>query len=468
MGHSVGQAFKKEINKDNITNTLSNVEKAEPQKITYPKRIFLIIGNEFCERFNFNGMKAILALYLKDKLGFTENDATVLFHTLVMMLYFTCIFGAILSDVWLGKFKIIVYLSILYAIGSTIISIGVIPTIAISPKIALYIGLIFIALGSGGIKSCVIALGDIHCFGENVCYSLAFGVPALLMITAILLFILGKSSYTYVQTSSENMLMQMLKCIWNAMIVKRREGKTKPRENLLDYSIETYGEQMVNETRIMLKILVLYLPVPFFWALHFQTGSRWTFQANKMNGDIQFYTIKPDQMQMIESIFILTFIPLCELVIYPLLSKIGIRRPLQKLTIGGILMGISFVLSAGVQYQIESMPLNSVNMLWQIPQYVFLTMGEAVLAVTGLSFSYEEAPQSMKSVVLSFWYFEVALGNIILIFIAGLELFESRTYEFLFFSVLMFCSMFVFAVLAYNYEKLKKTEKTSFQSRFIK
>ncbi|XP_031617442.1 peptide transporter family 1-like isoform X3 [Contarinia nasturtii] len=437
MGHSVGQAFKKEINKDNITNTLSNVEKAEPQKITYPKRIFLIIGNEFCERFNFNGMKAILALYLKDKLGFTENDATVLFHTLVMMLYFTCIFGAILSDVWLGKFKIIVYLSILYAIGSTIISIGVIPTIAISPKIALYIGLIFIALGSGGIKSCVIALGgdqfklpeqseqmttyfsmfyftthagafvstliipilrsDIHCFGENVCYSLAFGVPALLMITAILLFILGKSSYTYVQTSSENMLMQMLKCIWNAMIVKRREGKTKPRENLLDYSIETYGEQMVNETRIMLKILVLYLPVPFFWALHFQTGSRWTFQANKMNGDIQFYTIKPDQMQMIESIFILTFIPLCELVIYPLLSKIGIRRPLQKLTIGGILMGISFVLSAGVQYQIESMPLNSVNMLWQIPQYVFLTMGEAVLAVTGLSFSYEEAPQSMKS-----------------------------------------------------------------------
>lgn len=142
-----------------------------------------------------------------------------------MMVYFTCIFGAILSDVWWGKFKTILYLSILYVIGSIIVAIGAVPGIWISPKIALYLGLLLIVLGSGGIKPCVSPFGgdqfklpeqtkqmatyfsmfyfafdsgafistlitpilrsDVHCFGENDCYSLAFGIPAVLMILSI-------------------------------------------------------------------------------------------------------------------------------------------------------------------------------------------------------------------------------------------------------------------------------------------
>lgn len=98
---------------------------------------------------------------------------------------------------------------------------------------------------------------------------------------------------------------------------------------------------------------MLYLPLPVFWALFDQQGSRWTFQATRLNGDIGFYDIKPDQMQVINPFLILTFIPLFEAVFYPLLSKIGIRRPLQKLTIGGILAGIAFLLSAAVEFELE-------------------------------------------------------------------------------------------------------------------
>lgn len=38
-----------------------------------------------------------------------------------------CVFGAILSDSWLGKFNTILYLSIVYALGSIVISLGAIP-----------------------------------------------------------------------------------------------------------------------------------------------------------------------------------------------------------------------------------------------------------------------------------------------------------------------------------------------------
>ena len=42
------------------------------QKLKYPYSVFFIVGNEFCERFSYYGMKSILSLYLKKKLKYTE------------------------------------------------------------------------------------------------------------------------------------------------------------------------------------------------------------------------------------------------------------------------------------------------------------------------------------------------------------------------------------------------------------
>lgn len=109
----------------------------------------------------------------------------------------------------------------------------------------------------------------------------------------------------------------------------------------------------MNDTKILLNILVLYIPLPVFWALFDQQGSRWTFQATRMTGDLGSYEMKPDQMQVLNPLLILVFIPLYDVVFYPLLSKIGIRRPLQKLTLGGILAGIAFLVSGFVELELE-------------------------------------------------------------------------------------------------------------------
>jgi solute carrier family 15 oligopeptide transporter 1 len=125
-----------------------------------------------------------------------------------------------------------------------------------------------------------------------------------------------------------------------------------------------------------MNILLLYLPLPMFWALFDQQGSRWTFQATRMNGDIGFMTIEPDQIQVLNPLLILVFIPLYEVAFYPVLNMIGIRRPLQKLTLGGIFGGIAFILSAVIELQLEANPDTKISILWQIPQYVILTLGE--------------------------------------------------------------------------------------------
>lgn len=41
---------------EKLPKTLSDAEQNGHQKVPYPKRVFFIIANEFCERLNFLGM----------------------------------------------------------------------------------------------------------------------------------------------------------------------------------------------------------------------------------------------------------------------------------------------------------------------------------------------------------------------------------------------------------------------------
>lgn len=139
--------------------------------------------------------------------------------------FFSSIFGGILSDVWLGKFKTILYFTIIYWIGSTIVAISSIPILNIPANVTLIIGLVLIAIGNGPIKACMPALGgdqfklpeqaanaatffsmyffgfssgsliansiapilrkDFHCFGDEDCFPLAFGVSAIMMFAGL-------------------------------------------------------------------------------------------------------------------------------------------------------------------------------------------------------------------------------------------------------------------------------------------
>lgn len=62
-------------------------------------------------------------------------------------------------------------------------------------------------------------------------------------------------------------------------------------------------------------------------------------------------------------------------------------------------------------------PPNSLHILWLVPQYVIMTMGEVMFSVTGLEFSFTQAPASMKSVLQSVWLLTVAFGNLIVVLI---------------------------------------------------
>lgn len=236
-------------------------------KRPYPKKVFFIIANEFCERFSFYGLRTILVLYLRNVLNFSDSNSTVVFHLFATMCHLTPILGAILADSVWGKFRTILNLSIVYVFGELILVISSIVWNHGTASVDLTLfGLLMISIGTGGIKPCVGALGgdqylpheqkrrdlffpmfygsihlaslisvflspifrsDFQCAGRSDCYPFAFSIPCGLMLIAIIVFYSAKKSYLIVPLPNENVILAFCKCIWLAL--KRKIfGPPKP------------------------------------------------------------------------------------------------------------------------------------------------------------------------------------------------------------------------------------------------
>ena len=100
----------------------------------------------------------------------------------------------------------------------------------------------------------------------------------------------------------------------------RRKYKSR-QQHWLDVANDRYDQQTINEFKAVYNVGVLFLFYPMYWALYDQQGSRWTIQAMRMNGFTWGWQILPDQVQVINPVLILLFIPLFDKVLYPLLGK---------------------------------------------------------------------------------------------------------------------------------------------------
>jgi proton-dependent oligopeptide transporter, POT family len=395
-----------------------------PNLTGMPPGVPYIIGNEGAERFSFYGMRTILIGFMTQFMlnksgvlqGMPENEAQGWFHQFVSSVYWMPFFGALISDGWLGKYRTILYLSIVYCFGHfTLAFMDTAAGIHFGQKWVLAIGLILIAIGAGGIKPCVSAnVGDQ--FGESnkhllsrvfgwfyfsinfgssfsiyLCPILlrdanwgpryAFGLPGVLMFIATVIFWLGRKKMVHVPPGGLGFLRDL----------KSREGRS-----------------------ILLRIWTIYIFTMIFWALWDQSsGGEWTIQCQKMDlqMNLYFFTLNllPEQVNVVNGIFILAMIPLFNYWLYPLISRVFPLTPLRKIGIGLVLTALSFVVIWGIQLNIDHGGRPTV--WWQMLAYVILSAGEVMVSITGLEFSYTQAPNRMKSILMSMWLLSVALGN---------------------------------------------------------
>jgi POT family proton-dependent oligopeptide transporter len=136
----------------------SQVEKIDASASKLPRGIPYIIGNEAAERFSYYGMRTILIIfmtrYLVDRSGvlatMSDENAKGWYHIFMMANYFFPIFGAFLSDIVWGKYKTIMWLSVVYCLGHLALAMD-------ETRVGLTLGLTLISLGSCFINTSVSA-----------------------------------------------------------------------------------------------------------------------------------------------------------------------------------------------------------------------------------------------------------------------------------------------------------------------
>eukprot|EP00850_Spirogloea_muscicola_P017977 SM000160S02518 [mRNA] locus=s160:58015:61475:+ [translate_table: standard] len=125
-----------------------------------PAAVWFIVGTEFCERFCFYGLRALLAVYLARSLRLAEGAATEAVHLFIMASYAAPLAGALLSDSYLGKYCTILYLSLVYIAGNWVMAGAALEAVPVGAgRVGALAGLALIAAGTGGIKPCVSTFG---------------------------------------------------------------------------------------------------------------------------------------------------------------------------------------------------------------------------------------------------------------------------------------------------------------------
>ncbi len=390
-----------------------------------PRGVYYIIGNEAAERFSFYGMKAILMVfmtqYLLNSLGedasMTREQASTWYHTFVSAVYFFPMLGALLSDIFLGKYKTIILLSIVYCFGHLSLALMDVPFTAelVEPKVWLALGLGLIAFGSGGIKPCVSAhVGDQFDASKktlldkvfNYFYfainfgsffstlatpwllkaygpAFAFGLPGILMFIATIIFYVGRKDFVIM-----------------------------PAVGWESYKKDIFGPQGL---KALGRLIIIYFFIAFFWALYDQTGSSWVLQAESLNRTVNLgfmsFEILSSQLQAINPVIVMAFIPLFTFGVYPMTEKFVKLTALRKIGAGFFITALAFAIVAMTEQWIQEGLTPSMG--WQLLAYLVITAAEVLISITALELSYTQAPNSMKSLVMAIFMLSISFGNVI-------------------------------------------------------
>jgi POT family proton-dependent oligopeptide transporter len=447
-----------------------------------PKSAFLVAIVELCERFTYYGCQGIFQNYImlspeegRGGLGQGHQTATAMGTFFQFWCYVTPILGAIIADQYLGKYKTIVLFASVYVVGLLFLWTTALPSSLHSGNgvWGLWVSIIIIGLGTGGIKSNVapliadqytrrkMAISVDAKTGERVVIDPTITIQRIYMIfywcinvgalsllatpymelytgfwSAYLLcfcmffvgftvLVLGRKMYV-VRPPQGSIITNAFRCIW-IMVMNRNMDAPKPswQEAKGRQGSTRWDDKFVEEVKRALVACQVFCFYPLYWVVYGQFSNNFVTQALQMEG----HGIPNDLMQNFDPIAIIVFVPLLDRIVYPMLRKARINfPPINRIVLGFWTGGLAMAYAAIVQHLIYTSgpcyesPLcnaskvdgvamgNHVHIAIQTPAYMLIGISEIFASVTGLEYAYTKAPQSMKSFVQSMFLLTNAFG----------------------------------------------------------
>jgi dipeptide/tripeptide permease len=438
-----------------------------------PPLLANVLVAEAAERFCYYAIRASLIDLFTQSLKWSDASAVSAASFWSAACYISPVLGAVLADTLWGRFATIVRFGVFYVCG--VVSLSVSARANNVPGVLL--ALILIALGAGGIKPCVApfgadqfsqatndASGDARItsyyfsfywainVGSSAAYlsiaamisawgfSGAYAVCAGAMSACILAFLLPLKSYRHAEPGGSavlNVATVFVAAIRRGGCLSGGKARSEEATPLTNAVFRQKGESRswldaaegapgvtltaISETKALFRIIPVFSTLPFFWCVFDSYGTVWQLQARRMQQCLPgLFCINPVTMGVADSLLVLIFAPLTDRLIVPAFTaahKSGVAwaepTPLKRMTVGMFIAASAFAASGVLETLINSKGNGVIGILWQLPQFVLLTMSEILVSTTGLEFSFLEAGPGVKSAVLALFYLTTAAGNLL-------------------------------------------------------
>lgn len=138
-----------------------------------------------------------------------------------------------------------------------------------------------------------------------------------------------------------------------------------------------------------------------------------------------------DVLSNLDPLALIILIPICDIIIYPGLRRMGYNfTPLKRITMGFFTGAAAMAWAAVVQHYIyrrnpcgyyvstcmdaKGNPITSNLNVWiQTGSYVLIALSEIFASITGLEYAFTKAPKNMRSLVMAVFLFMNAIASAI-------------------------------------------------------
>ncbi len=397
------------------------------EKLKQPAGLYLISFTAIWERFSYYGMRAILILYLVNRItadnakanlggmGFSDGLAGKIYGIFTGLCYLLPLIGGFVADRYIGKRRSVLVGGILIMFGHF--------TLASSQALAPFIiGLTLLAIGNGFFKpNASSMIGDLYAPGDKRRDS-AFTIFYMLFnggafLAPIICGFFGENyGYRYgFLAAGFGMLLGLIAYLLGAQRYLGDIGKVPGRKAQDQAALEKKPLTKEEVDRISV-ILVLLFFVTFFWAGFEQAGSTLNLYTERfINRVFLGWEIPTSWFQSVNPVFILLLGPFFSAMWIRLANKGKNPSTPIKMGLGMIALGLGFFFMVGAVLQrgANADPTVKASLLWLLATYFFHTIGELLLSPIGLSMVTKLAPIRMASLFMGVWFLSSFVANLL-------------------------------------------------------
>lgn len=402
----------------------------------HPKGLFLLFTTEMWERFSYYAMRAILVLYLVDRiqadgghgLGWDNASALKLYGWFTGLVYITPLLGGWLADNILGQRKAIIFGGALMAAGQFMLGTphAWIPGME---NQAFYLGLGLLIAGNGLFKPNISTMvGDLYHEGDHrrdgafTIFYMGINLGAFLsgIIVGSVVNAFGGSWQAGFLAAGIGMVLSLVVQLGFAQKYLGDIGLVPAAKlSLAAQTDASKTEPLTKQELDRIKvIMIMGVFTIIFWAGFEQAGGLMNLYANEFTDRvIGGFEVPTTWFQSLNPFFIFVFAP----VFAALWVKMGDREPTSpvKFSLGLVLLAVGFLFMIGATLSQGGDVTVKTGMYWLVAAYFFHTMGELCLSPIGLSMVTKLAPLRLASLMMGAWFGFTALANYLAGFIGS-------------------------------------------------